>query len=161
MGGLSSCCSVEEAKDKVIVSEGSPTLTTMAAGTIMILENAAIAPAEDVNVFKARLQKGIGILVLLQDGTKLPCILCLNLTERAISISCDDKVRVIPISDIRQLLETKEQLWRVETKANLIEDPKCIALHLAESGNCIPIRFDSDGEKQNFASIIHAMKSAH
>ncbi|KOB63390.1 hypothetical protein PFHG_05138 [Plasmodium falciparum HB3] len=87
----------------------------------------------EINEFKKRLKNNIQIVVLLQ-------------------------VRMINFSDIRSLLYGEEQLKRVETQANLINDNCCLALHLDDSGNCIPIKFGSVKEKNLFIFIMKDYK---
>ncbi|CDJ37658.1 Apicomplexan CP 15/60K like protein, related [Eimeria tenella] len=112
----------------------------------------------EVEDLRKRLQGGMAIIVLLQDGTKLACTLHLNPSDKSLSISCEDKVRVIPLSDVKSLLHTRDQLKRVETKANLVDDENCVALHLIESGNCIPIRFEAVKDKHIFVEMMKQLK---
>lgn len=114
---------------------------------------------EDISELRTRLQSGMAITVLLQDGTKLSCTLHLNPADNSLSISCEDKVRVIPLSDVKSLLYSREQLKRVETRANLVDDENCVALHLLESGNCIPIRFAEVMDKHVFVEMMKHLKS--
>ncbi|PHJ20456.1 imc sub-compartment protein isp1 [Cystoisospora suis] len=65
---------------------------------------------------------------------------------------------MIPLSDVKALLYTKDQLQRVETRANLIDDENCVALHLLESGNCIPLRFETPKDKFCFVDLVKAIK---
>lgn len=69
------------------------------------------------------------------------------------------QVRVIPLSDIKALLYKREQLELIENKADLAEDKRCVALHLLESGNCIPIRFDTQTDKTAFVEIVRDIKA--
>ncbi|KAL8271817.1 hypothetical protein Esti_004207 [Eimeria stiedai] len=115
--------------------------------------------SEEVSGLKSRLQSGMAITVLLQDGTKLSCTLHLSPTDNSLSISCEDKVRVIPLSDVKSLLHTREQLKRVETRANLVDDENCVALHLLESGNCIPLRFTEAPDKHIFVEMLRQLKA--
>lgn len=114
---------------------------------------------EEINDLRGRLQAGLNITVLLQDATKLSCTLHLNAADNSLSISCEDKVRVIPLSDVKSLLHTRDQLKRVETRANLVDDGNCVALHLLESGNCIPLRFEEAKDKSIFVEMMRQLKA--
>lgn len=50
---------------------------------------------EDINALRVKLQQGMAITVLLQDGTKLSCTLHLNPADNSLSISCEDKFGII------------------------------------------------------------------
>ncbi|KAL8430155.1 hypothetical protein Efla_001819 [Eimeria flavescens] len=115
--------------------------------------------SEEVSSLRSRLQSGMGITVLLQDGTQLSCTLHLNPADNSLSVSCEDKVRVIPLSDVKSLLSTRDQLKRVETRANLVDDENCVALHLLESGNCIPLRFEQAADKYVFVEMVKQLKA--
>ncbi|SCM23010.1 inner membrane complex sub-compartment protein 1, putative [Plasmodium chabaudi chabaudi] len=141
MGNIVSCCSLDESKKYVNDDE--------------ILETFSNA---EISEFKNRLKNNIQIVVLLQDGTKLPCNLQANFAEKTLCISCHQKVRMINFSDIRSLLYGEEQLKRVETQANLISGNCCLALHLDDSGNCIPIKFEAMKDKNLFIYIMRDYK---
>eukprot|EP00922_Rhytidocystis_sp_ex-Travisia-forbesii_P026475 GHVS01038756.1.p1 GENE.GHVS01038756.1~~GHVS01038756.1.p1 ORF type:complete len:181 (-),score=33.51 GHVS01038756.1:694-1236(-) len=172
MGAVSSCCAVEESADKQAVSTSDAPRTGGGGGGT----NASGAkhggkrksdgggsggargggPADDAQLKQLQelLESGMDVFVLLQDGTKLSCLFTYSASDESLSISCEDKVRVIPVADIKSLLSTREQLKRVETKADLTDDPNCVAMHLAESGNCIPIRFGKTESKLLFLQFI-------
>lgn len=65
---------------------------------------------------------------------------------------------MIPLSDVKSLLHTRDQLKRVETRANLVDDENCVALHLLESGNCIPLRFAEPKNKHVFVEMMKHLK---
>ncbi|PHJ20014.1 imc sub-compartment protein isp1, partial [Cystoisospora suis] len=46
---------------------------------------------DEVDDLMKRLEGGMPILVLLQDGTRLACVLHYNAADNALSISCEDK----------------------------------------------------------------------
>eukprot|EP00920_Eleutheroschizon_duboscqi_P012391 GHVT01029552.1.p1 GENE.GHVT01029552.1~~GHVT01029552.1.p1 ORF type:complete len:151 (+),score=25.27 GHVT01029552.1:469-921(+) len=143
MGGLSSCCAVEDATDKQLIKGD---------------EHAPLDSAT-MDAFRQRLENSLQVLVLLQDGTKLACDLKFLAADNSLTICCADKVRTIPLSDIRDVLSTEEQLRRVETRANLVDDLNCVGLHLNESGNCIPIRFDAHQDKLAFVQMLLKMST--
>lgn len=142
MGNIVSCCSLDDSKK--------------AANEDELVENFSAAT---VNEFKKRLSNNIPIIVLLQDGAKLSCQLQADFTEKTLCISCQQKERLISFDDIRAVLCGEEQLKRVETQANLIKDNCCLALHLDESGNCIPIKFESVKDKNLFIHIMNQFKN--
>eukprot|EP00922_Rhytidocystis_sp_ex-Travisia-forbesii_P001764 GHVS01002493.1.p1 GENE.GHVS01002493.1~~GHVS01002493.1.p1 ORF type:complete len:182 (+),score=39.83 GHVS01002493.1:199-744(+) len=173
MGAVSSCCAVEESADKqaVSTSDAPKGNTTTSGGAAAAAKphggkrksggdvkgggvGGHVADEGELKHLQELLEAGMDVFVLLQDGTKLSCVLTYSSPEESLSISCEDKVRVIPISDIKSLLSTREQLKRVETKADLTDDPNCVAMHLAESGNCIPIRFAQSESKLLFLQFI-------
>ncbi|KYF41501.1 IMC sub-compartment protein ISP1 [Toxoplasma gondii ARI] len=176
MGAVSSCCAVEESEERQVMQQEnagktkgeksryerkkgdksgkrSPSHRASHAGS------APQVTAADIEDLHRRLLAGMAVLVLLQDGTRLQCILHYNEADSSLSISCEDKVRVIPLSDIKALLHTRDQLQRVETKANLVDDESCVALHLLESGNCIPLRFDGVKDKTCFVDLLKKLKA--
>lgn len=141
MGNIISCCTLDDSKKVGHDDE--------------LQENYSDAV---VNEFKNRLSNNVPIIVLLQDGAKLPCQLQSNFDERTLCISCQQKERMIHFSDIRTVLHGEEQLKRVETQANLIKDNCCLALHLDESGNCIPIKFETVKDKNLFIYLMKEYK---
>jgi len=159
---LSSCCSVEPSADKSVIStkkgeenEASDTLPTSKPPT-----SAAPSPPPpqfDVDAFSAKVENSMDVIVLLADGTRLACQLKLNKEERSLTISCEKNIRVIPLSELKTVLHGKDQLKRVETKANLIDDPNCVALHMA-TGNCIPMRFDALEDKECFVLLLKKLR---
>ncbi|VWU50997.1 inner membrane complex sub-compartment protein 1 [Hepatocystis sp. ex Piliocolobus tephrosceles] len=142
MGNMLSCCSLDENKKYLNDDEILETFSN-----------------NEINEFKKHLKNNIQIVVLLQDGTKLPCNLQANFNEKTFCISCHQKVRMINFIDIRSLLYGEEQLKRVETQANLVSDNCCLALHLNDSGNCIPIKFGTVKEKNLFIYIMKDYKN--
>lgn len=66
---------------------------------------------------------------------------------------------MIPLSDVKSLLHSRDQLKRVETRANLVDDENCVALHLLESGNCIPLRFAEAMDKHTFVEMMRKLKA--
>lgn len=141
MGGIVSCCTLDDNKK--------------AGNEDELVEN--FSPAT-INEFKKRLSENISIIVLLQDGAKLLCQLQANFDEKTLCISCQQKERLISFNDIRTVLCGEEQLKRVETQANLTKDNCCLALHLDESGNCIPIKFETVKDKNLFIYLMKQYK---
>jgi len=161
---LSSCCSVEPAGDKSVVSakkaaeggEGTEAPQMQAKASSPASSSPAL-PQFDVEKFSKKVEEGMDVIVLLADGTKLACQLKLNKDERSVSISCEKNLRIIPLSELKTVLHGKDQLKRVETKANLVDDPNCVALHMA-TGNCIPMRFDELDDKECFVLLIKTLR---
>eukprot|EP00922_Rhytidocystis_sp_ex-Travisia-forbesii_P070904 GHVS01105837.1.p1 GENE.GHVS01105837.1~~GHVS01105837.1.p1 ORF type:complete len:825 (+),score=94.22 GHVS01105837.1:415-2889(+) len=112
----------------------------------------------EMTSFICELQNGIGIVVLLQDGTRLLCQLTLIMSRRALAIRCNEKVRIINVSDIQNLLYGRRELRKVETDANIKNDSCCVALHLVDSGNCIPLHFETQQRAMMFVDIIQHLK---
>eukprot|EP00922_Rhytidocystis_sp_ex-Travisia-forbesii_P070907 GHVS01105841.1.p1 GENE.GHVS01105841.1~~GHVS01105841.1.p1 ORF type:complete len:731 (+),score=107.57 GHVS01105841.1:437-2629(+) len=113
---------------------------------------------EEVTSFRHDLLDGVGIIVLLQDGTRLLCQLTLSMTKRTLSIRCNEKVRILNVSDIQNLLYGRRELRKVETKANIKNDKCCVALHLVGSGNCIPLHFETPERAMMFVDIVQHLK---
>eukprot|EP01068_Selenidium_serpulae_P018369 Selendium_serpulae@DN6452_c0_g3_i1.p1 len=172
---VSGCCAVEKAADKAVI-------TQQEAEKPREKEPAEAAPAppekpapqtppepqppppegpsdEEVAAFQERILGGMDVVVLLADGTGLTCALKL-ITENAyaLEISADKNLRLIPFSELKAILYGKDQLKRVETKANLIEDPQCVALHMV-TGNCIPMRFDTVKGKECFVTMLKKLRA--
>eukprot|EP00923_Selenidium_pygospionis_P047117 GHVN01081311.1.p2 GENE.GHVN01081311.1~~GHVN01081311.1.p2 ORF type:complete len:178 (+),score=43.93 GHVN01081311.1:146-679(+) len=167
---LSGCCAVEKAADKAVISEEKTEAPLQPE-----VHGAPQPPApppkkeeppqrvptpEEVAAFQERLLKGMEVVVLLADGTGLTCQLKLSLEDQyALSIAADKNLRVIPFNELKAILYGKDQLKRVETKANLVDDPNCVALHMV-TGNCIPLRFDELPDKDCFVAMMRKLKAA-
>jgi len=158
---LSSCCSVEPSGDKSVIStkkldgdvpEASETQPKMSNST-----SSPAAPQYDVDEFSRKVEEGMDVTVLLADGTKLACQLKLNKDDRSVAISSDKNLRIIPLSELKTVLHGRDQLKRVETKANLVDDPNCVALHMA-TGNCIPMRFEELDDKECFVLLMKKLR---
>jgi len=158
---LSSCCSVEPAGDKAVVSAKKDEGSTQEVPQVPM--KAPPVPASppvvqyDVDKFCKKVEEGMDVIVLLADGTRLACQLKLNKDERSVSISCEKNLRIIPLSELKTVLHGKAQLKRVETKANLVDDPNCVALHMA-TGNCIPMRFEQLEDKECFVLLMEKLR---
>lgn len=167
MGGVSSCCSTEPAESKEAISVAADASAAKKGhNTDRGSEHFAGPPCppvatharvSDRDAFQRRLEQGIEVIVLLADGTRLTCDLKLSTADKALIISCDTNVREIPLRDLKAILHGKDQLRRVETKAPLTEDANCVALHMV-TGNCIPIRFEIQDDKNAFIELIRKLK---
>lgn len=104
--------------------------------------------------FLRKITNGIDAEVILQDKSKLKCLMNFNEERNALVLSCDNKTRNIPLSDVKSVLHTPEQLKRVETAAGILENDPCAAIHLAQSGNCIPLFFSSMEIKNAFVQLV-------
>lgn len=159
MGAVSSCCSAEPADSKETI--GGHSTSEAARGSsrhdIDISKPMKTVSDAEVDAFQRRLERSIDVIVLLADGTRLTCQLKLNKEDKSLVISCDTNLRVIPLTELKATLHGRDQLRRVETKANLVDDPNCVALHMM-TGNCIPIRFDENSDKNAFIETIKRIK---
>eukprot|EP00382_Lankesteria_abbotti_P005256 CAMPEP_0113848056 /NCGR_PEP_ID=MMETSP0372-20130328/2237_1 /TAXON_ID=340204 /ORGANISM="Lankesteria abbotti" /LENGTH=165 /DNA_ID=CAMNT_0000817441 /DNA_START=260 /DNA_END=757 /DNA_ORIENTATION=+ /assembly_acc=CAM_ASM_000359 len=159
----SSCCSVEPAGDKQVVNSSDknehvpkPSSPTKSGrGGQKAKEREYDGP--DVEKFQRKLEDVMDVIVLLADGTRLTCQLKLNVEDKFLAISCEKNVRLIQLSDLKAILHGRDQLKRVETKASLIDDPNCVALHMV-TGNCIPVRFEVLEDKIAFVELIRRIK---
>eukprot|EP01070_Trichotokara_eunicae_P002634 Trichotokara_eunicae@DN2782_c0_g1_i1.p1 len=156
---LSSCCSVEASPDKqVIKDQGAEGGTGKDRAATPVAAVAAEPTKAEVEKFQRRLEDSMDVIVLLADGTRLACQLKLNTIENTLAISCEKNLRIIPLNELRAVLHGKDQLRRVETKANLVEDPQCLALHMS-TGNCIPMRFETVQDQQCFIILLKGLKA--
>lgn len=114
--------------------------------------------AIELEEFSGRLLGGVAVIVLLQDGTHLLCDLSLSPTTRTLSIRCNEKLRILNVSDIQNLLYGKKELRKVETKADIKNDLCCVALHLVGTGNCIPLHFETQHETMMFVDLVQRVK---
>jgi len=64
------------------------------------------------------------------------------------------------MSDIKSILHTTEQLKRVESSAGITDIERCAAIHLAASGNCIPLFFTDTHDKTIFVDVVENSKKA-
>lgn len=110
--------------------------------------------------FLSKIGDGIDVEVILQDKSKLKCLLMYNKDLAALVLSCDNKTRNIPLADVKSVLHTMEQLKRVETAAGILESDPCAAIHLIQSGNCIPLFFRTMAEKDLFVQLVVDEKAA-
>ncbi|KAH7648301.1 CP15 60 sporozoite 60K [Cryptosporidium bovis] len=135
MGNFRSCCSFTD--------EHSLTSTQLVVGNGSGISETNSNHGNDVgevNTFNVKL--------IMQDRSKLDCEVVFDSTS--ISLSGDGKCRNIGIDEIHQLLYSKEELSRVESSAGISDSDNCVAIHLKESGNCIPLFFKNQQDKERF-----------
>lgn len=102
----------------------------------------------------------LGARSLSQDKSRLDCVVKLLADSSGIELSCDRKSRVIKFSDIRTVLYTPEQLKRVDYSAGISGNDYCVALHLAASGNCIPLFFSNASDRDCFATTVEKLRTS-
>ncbi|PFH32282.1 IMC sub-compartment protein ISP2 [Besnoitia besnoiti] len=107
-----------------------------------------------------RLHKGLGIGLILQDKSRLDCIVKLTDDNSAIQLSCDRKSRMVKLSEIRNILYTPEQLKRVDCSAGISKSDYCVALHLIASGNCIPLFFADAAGRDCFVIVLEKLRDS-
>eukprot|EP01067_Filipodium_phascolosomae_P008373 Filipodium_phascolosomae@DN7099_c0_g1_i1.p1 len=169
MGAVSSCCSdsASEAPNKQYLppekesprntSEKKPKATPKAqdgAGPDKS-DKSQRSHAKEIEFknFKNRMKNGIEISVLLQDGTSLSCKMKLMVDPPILQVSFEEKVRNITFDEIKSLLYGFDALKRVETRAALTDDDRCVALQLV-NGNCIPVKFRTSNDKRLFIDVV-------
>lgn len=109
--------------------------------------------------FKEHLeQHGVDVHLILQDRSKLLCLVKIDTLNSLVLLSCHQKVRAIGIRDIKAVLHTPTELKRVETSAGISESDSCAAIHLLGSGNCIPLFFNSKQDKDLFVEVLREMQ---
>lgn len=62
------------------------------------------------------------------------------------------------LEELVTVIDNPKDLARVATKANIVDDPTCVALHLA-SNTCIPICLESVSDKNCFVAYMRQLKS--
>lgn len=178
MGNVSSCCSAEPAKNTETIKLACPSnpnqysvqnasekvpghspQATSKGYSKFHQSNIVKVDESTLAQFQAKLEDSISVTVLLADGTNLPCQLKLKPEMKSLVISCESNFRDVPLGDLKAILHGKDQLKRVETKASLTKDQKCVALHMV-TGNCIPIRFNEEEEKNCFIQLITKLKAS-
>lgn len=66
-------------------------------------------------------------------------------------------VRRMELDELVAVIYGKKELTRVATRANIVDDPTCVALHLA-SNTCIPICMQSVEDRQCFVDFMKQIK---
>ncbi|CBZ50753.1 unnamed protein product [Neospora caninum Liverpool] len=125
----------------------------------------AASPPEDLPKryspeFLERLHKGLTIGLILQDKSRLDCMVKLTEGNSAIELSCERKSRVVKLSGIRNILYTAEQLRRVDCSAGISKNDFCVALHLVTSGNCIPLFFSNPEDRDCFVLVLQELRNS-
>ncbi|KAJ1610239.1 apicomplexan CP 15/60K like protein [Cryptosporidium canis] len=109
-------------------------------------------------IIRSRAMIGIPAEIILKDGSTTSCKVSFSDTESDLSFICDDKVKAVPWSNIKEVFTKKNELKMVNTKVPLFKDPALIvALHLKDTGNCIPLRFNSKQCKEEFLNFAIKM----
>ncbi|OEH78963.1 IMC sub-compartment protein ISP1 [Cyclospora cayetanensis] len=98
--------------------------------------------------------QGLTIQVVLQNGSNMNCILVLDINSRSLVIRNGEKMRVVPFNTIKNVLATPQQLARVDTQQDITNDPYAVGLHLYKTESCIPMRMESNEDKQNLIEML-------
>ncbi|EZG68908.1 putative inner membrane complex sub-compartment protein 1 [Gregarina niphandrodes] len=61
------------------------------------------------------------------------------------------------LDELVTVISGRKDLGRVATKANIVDEPTCVALHLA-SNTCIPILLESLSDKNCFVHLMNELK---
>jgi len=112
----------------------------------------------ELQPFVYQMQKGVFVSAVLQDGSALVCEIKLDPSHDFMTIQSEDKSRKVMLRDIRDVLSEPGQLKRVETKATIIDDPSCLALHIDKSGSCIVFRCNSATERKDLVTALLWLK---
>ncbi|PPS96363.1 Uncharacterized protein GY17_00001661 [Cryptosporidium hominis] len=109
-------------------------------------------------IIRHRALIGIQAEIILKDGSTTDCKVSFSDEEDDLSFICNDKVKAVPWSNIKEIFTTKSELRMVNTRAPIFKDPTLIiALHLKDTGNCIPLKFDSKKSKEDFLNFALRM----
>eukprot|EP01071_Lankesteria_metandrocarpae_P003565 Lankesteria_metandrocarpae@DN3040_c0_g1_i2.p1 len=119
------------------------------------------AGANSKNHFSKKLQEGVEANLILQDKTKLTCLVRYDPVNKCLLLSCDRKIRAIAIHDMKAILHTADHLRRVEASAGITDVERCAAIHLAVSGNCIPLFFADPMDKAMFVEVVDGAKKEY
>ncbi|KAL8433641.1 hypothetical protein Efla_005280 [Eimeria flavescens] len=98
--------------------------------------------------------QGIAIKVALQNGSDLNCTLSLDTVTRSLTIRSEDKMRMVPLNTIKNVLATPQQLARVDIQKDLTNDPLAVGLHLCKMESCIPLRMENEADKHNLVEML-------
>ncbi|KAH8583198.1 IMC sub-compartment ISP1 [Cryptosporidium sp. chipmunk genotype I] len=105
-------------------------------------------------IIRHRASIGIQAEIILKDGSIMNCKVSFSDKEDDLSFICNDKVKAVPWSNIKEIFTTKNELRMVNTRAPIFKDPTLIiALHLKDTGNCIPLKFNSKQGKEEFLNF--------
>ncbi|EEA05903.1 uncharacterized protein CMU_016530 [Cryptosporidium muris RN66] len=104
-----------------------------------------------------RLSRGLPAGVVLKDGSPLRCTIAYSQGDNDLTLTCDDKIRSIPWSDIQNIITNKNELRRINTRAPIYRDSLVIAIQLNKSGHCIPIKFANESTKSDFLNFAYKM----
>ncbi|OII77611.1 hypothetical protein cand_014270 [Cryptosporidium andersoni] len=104
-----------------------------------------------------RLSHGLPAGVVLKDGSPLRCKIVYSQGDNDLTLTCDDKIRSIPWSDIQNIITNKNELRRINTRAPIYRDSLVIAIQLNKSGHCIPIKFANESTKNDFLDFAYKM----
>ncbi|KAF7459353.1 IMC sub-compartment protein ISP1 [Cryptosporidium felis] len=95
--------------------------------------------------------EGIQAGIILKDGSIANCKLVFSDNDIDLSFICDNKIKAVPWNNIKELFTTKRELRMVNIPIPLHKDPALmVALHLSDTGNCIPLKFNSKQNKEDF-----------
>ncbi|OII72023.1 uncharacterized protein cubi_01356 [Cryptosporidium ubiquitum] len=109
-------------------------------------------------IIRHKASTGIQAEIILKDGSAINCKVSFSDNEDDLSFICDDKVKAVPWSNIKEIFTTKNELKMVNTRAPIFKDQTLIiALHLRDTGNCIPLKFNSKQEKEDFLNFAIKM----
>ncbi|KAK9172937.1 hypothetical protein CmeUKMEL1_02120 [Cryptosporidium meleagridis] len=109
-------------------------------------------------IIRHRALIGIQAEIILKDGSTMDCKVSFSDEEEDLSFICNDKVKAVPWSSIKEIFTTKNELRMVNIRASIFKDPTLIiALHLKDTGNCIPLKFNSKKGKEDFLNFALRM----
>lgn len=106
------------------------------------------------------LHEGVSVGLILQDKSRLECKVRLTAENNSLELSCDRKSRIVELSSVKSVLHTSEQLRRVDCSAGIAPGDFCVAIHLAATGNCIPLFFPSLREKNLFIITLAKVRTS-
>jgi len=165
----STCCGTQEAPETEIdLSPAVPRIAKSPREPLEIkntnektsTEDEADSTDDGMEAFMQHLEGGLSVFIILQDKSRLKCKVSLFAATKIVILTCGPKERKIPLSDIKAVLHTTDQLSRVENAAGIGANEPCAAIHLS-TGNCIPLFFVSEDDKRRFVRAIGVAKRPH
>eukprot|EP00920_Eleutheroschizon_duboscqi_P003902 GHVT01009061.1.p1 GENE.GHVT01009061.1~~GHVT01009061.1.p1 ORF type:complete len:155 (+),score=27.94 GHVT01009061.1:500-964(+) len=149
MGAMVSCACCGEAEATELEVPLSPGASPRADGR----------GGEKPPQFFAAALAGLPVSLILQDKSRMDCRVRINEGRDSIVLLCDNKVRTIALVNIKSLLHTPQQLQRVDYSAGISGADHCVAVHILETGNCIPLFFHDEDSKSYFVAVVEALVS--
>eukprot|EP01057_Protomagalhaensia_wolfi_P001331 Protomagalhaensia_wolfi_Nauph_80__1330@NODE_1794_length_1336_cov_34_888204_g1398_i0_p1_GENE_NODE_1794_length_1336_cov_34_888204_g1398_i0NODE_1794_length_1336_cov_34_888204_g1398_i0_p1_ORF_typecomplete_len198_score25_26ISP3_C/PF18045_1/1_5e28ISP1_C/PF18161_1/1_9e24SnoaL/PF07366_12/0_082_NODE_1794_length_1336_cov_34_888204_g1398_i07411247 len=163
MGAVSSCCSVESSKDKKeVIHADAAARTDEHPGGVSSPTAVGQVTTAQLQAFQDRLEQDINMIVVIADGKRIPCRLRWTASDRSLTMLCDVNshvhIRRISLNELVAVIHGRKDLGRVATKANIVDDPTCVALHL-QSNTCIPICMETAEDRACFVEFMRQEKA--
>ncbi|EDO08619.1 hypothetical protein BBOV_III010670 [Babesia bovis T2Bo] len=131
----STCCDPVEGGD--VLSDGEKALT----------------PEEEIG-FMNCMVNGCDTHIVFADGTSMPCSVLYDLAEDCLHLVVEEKKRVVPLSDVEQVLGADSVAGLSSVDKSLITDPHIVAFRLMSTKKAILLRFVELKDSQAFHHFL-------